>query len=661
MNISELARQLKTEPQILLETLPKLGIDIGEKAIQINDALAEKAKGAWGLHQRREQLKQKLAARSMEKEQDEANQKTVQTIKLPLFITVSDFAKKINIDVSKVIIKLMQEGVMAAMNQKIDYDTAHIIAEDLGLQTELSQEEKSDEQSKEITLSSIIKAEQKLEDRPPVVVVMGHVDHGKTTLLDSIRKTNVADGESGAITQHIGAYQVKITHSSSYQGKSITFIDTPGHEAFKGMRSRGGKVADIAVLVIAADDKIQPQTLESIEIIQKENLGLVVAINKIDRPEADIDAIKKQLSAINLTPEDWGGDVICVPISAKQNKNIDELLENILLLAEIKELKANPEGNLFATIIEADVDQGLGPVAAAIVQNGTLRQGDLIKCNGCGGRLKGLLDYQGHRIDSAGPAMPVKLLGLKTLPQVGDVIERAESLRELKKFSKKSRLFLDETEAKTKQEKTKIQIKIHLKADVLGTLEALMSEINKIKHELVDIKVVKHGLGNFTESDILDAEAQKLALLGFRVEAGAWAEHLINTRNIKFKTYTIIYKLLEDLRDSVEELIPPKIIEEEIGEIKILAVFTKSKNFQIIGGQITKGEIAGKTKFRIFRNNEVMGEGLILELQHNKEVVKKVKTPQECGLKVRGDLIIKIDDILRFYTTREEKRILQPR
>lgn len=659
MNISELARQLKTEPQILLEILPKLGIDIGEKAIQINDVLVEKAKNAWGLHQRREKLRQKLAAKAQEKEQDKASQKIVQTIKLPPFITVSNFAKKINIDVTKVIIKLMQEGVMAAMNQKIDYETAHIIAEDLGLQTELQEEDENDKQSEEITLSSIIKAEQKLEDRPPVVVVMGHVDHGKTTLLDSIRKTNVAEGESGAITQHMGAYQVKITHSSSYQGKSITFIDTPGHEAFKGMRSRGGKVADIAVLVIAADDKIQPQTLESIEIIQKENLGLIVAINKIDKPEADIDAIKKQLSEINLTPEDWGGDVICVPVSAKQNKNIDELLENILLLAEIKELKANPEGNLFATIIEADVDQGLGPVATAIIQNGALRQGDLIKCSGgCGGRLKGLLDYQGRKIDAAGPAMPVKLLGLKTLPQVGDVIERAQSLRELKKFSKKSRLSLGETVTKIKQEKTKIQIKIHLKADVLGTLEALISEIGKIKHELVDIKVVKHSLGDFTESDALDAEAQKIALIGFRVEADAGTKHLINTRNIKFKTYAIIYKLLEDLRDSVEELIPPKIIEEEIGEIKILAVFTKSKNFQIIGGQITKGEIAGRPKFRIFRNNEVMGEGSILELQHNKEVVKKAKAPQECGLKVKGDLIIKIDDVLRFYTTREEKRTL---
>ncbi len=658
MNISELARQLKTEPQILLETLPKLGIDIGEKAIQINDLLAEKAKNAWSLHQRREKLKQKLADSAHEKEKNRASQKIVQAIKLPPSITVSDFAKKINIDVAKIIIKLMQEGIMAAMNQKIDYETAHIIAEDLGLQTELTQEEKNDKELDQITLASIIKAEQKLEDRPPVVVVMGHVDHGKTTLLDSIRKTNVAEGESGAITQHIGAYQVKISHSSTYQGKSITFIDTPGHEAFKGMRSRGGKVADIAVLVIAADDKIQPQTLESIEIIQKENLGLIVAINKIDKPESDIDAIKKQLSEINLTPEDWGGDVICVPVSAKQNKNINELLENILLLAEIKELKASAQGNLFATIIEADLDQGLGPVASAIIQNGTLRRGDLIKCNECGGRLKGLLDYQGHRIDAAGPSMPVKLLGLKTMPQVGDVIEKALSLRELKKFSKKSRLSLNETEVKTKQEKTKIQIKIHLKADALGTLEALISEISKIKHELVDIKVVKNGLGNFTESDALDAEAQKLALIGFRVEAGAGANHLINTRNIKFKTYTVIYKLLEDLRDSVEELIPPKIIEEEIGEIKILAVFTKSKNFQIIGGQITRGEIAGRPKFRIFRNNEVMGEGLILELQHNKEVVKKAKAPQECGLKIKGDLIVKVNDILRFYTTREEKRIL---
>jgi translation initiation factor IF-2 len=652
MNISKLARQLKTEPQILREILPSLGIDIGAKAIQIDEALIPKVKSAWKLYQRREALKQKLAARKQKQPPSEPKQEIEkQVIKIPPQLTVSEFAKKLGIDIAKVITKLMQEGVMAAMNQKIDYETAHIVAEDFGIATELGEQEDKDQKFSP-KVEAVLSKEKNLKPRPPVVVVMGHVDHGKTTLLDTIRKTSVVANESGDITQHIGAYQVKVREPAIYQGKTITFIDTPGHQAFRGMRSRGGQVADIAVLVIAGDDKIQPQTLESIEIIQKQGLSMVVAINKIDKPEADIDKIKKQLSEINLTPEDWGGEIICVPISAKQNQNINELLENILLLTEVEELAANPEGQLFATIIEAHVDKGLGPVVMAIVQNGTVRQGDLIKCENFAGRIRGMLDFQGHKIGQAGPSTPVKLLGLKCLPQVGAVIQEVGSLEKIKKMVKKHRITLAEPETKGKKLKNKLQIKIYLKTDVMGTLEALIGEINKIKHQMADIKVVKQGLGNFTETDALEAEAQGAVLIGFKVAATTGA------REVKYKTYSVIYKLLDDLRNSLEDLIPPRIVEENIGQAKVLAIFSKTSDYQIIGGNVVEGIIQPQAKFRIFRNDEVMGEGSVIQLQSNKQIVKKVKAPQEFGLKTRGDLIIKQGDELRFYTTREEKRKL---
>lgn len=653
MNISELARHLKTEPQTLKEKLPELGIDIGEKAIQIDDSLVEKAKLAWKQYQKREKLRQKLAKRKQEKEKTELQDKSL--IKLPKAITVSEFAKRIGIDVSKVILKLIQEGVMASMNQKIDYETASIVAEDFGVQTMLTEEE-SIEESDNNTLKQILDKEKAyLQPRPPIVVVMGHVDHGKTTLLDAIRKTNIAEKEPGAITQHIGAYQVKLETENEYKGKIITFIDTPGHEAFKGMRSRGGKVADIAVLVIAADDKIQPQTIESIEIIQKERLAMIVAINKIDSKTADVDKIKKELSEINLTPEDWSGDVICVPVSAKNGENINTLLENILLVADIEDLKANPNGELYATIIESNIDKGLGPVATAIIQNGTLKIGDIIVCEESGGKVKGLLDFKGNRIEYAGPSTPVKILGFKSTPPIGTIISRAKSIKEIKKIKKTPIINIQGTHPKPKEEQAKYVIKIFLKTDVVGTLEALINEILKIKHEKAEIQIIKHGLGEFNENDILEAESEKAILISFKAGATSKAKQLISSRGITYREYDVIYKLIEDLTEHLEDILPPKVTEEDIGEAEILAVFTKTPKYMIVGGRATKGKIVNNSKFRIFRQGEVMGEGSVLELQSGKQPKKQVKAPQEFGIKIKGDPIIKEGDTLQFYTIKEEK------
>lgn len=653
MNISELARQLKTEPQTLREKLPELGIHIGVKAIQIDDASVPKAIEAWRQYERKEALKQKLA---LKKQKQETVQPTDEhLVTLPPSITVSAFAKKLKTDVSKVIIKLMQEGVMAAMNQKIDYETASIVAEDFGFKPIRGEAEEEINENNQV--ETIIAKESALVSRPPVVVVMGHVDHGKTTLLDTIRKTKVAEQEAGAITQHMGAYQITVETPLEYKGRVITFIDTPGHEAFRGMRSRGGKVADLAVLVVAADDKIQPQTLESLDIIQKEKLALIVAINKIDKPEADVDRIKGSLSEIGLTPEDWGGDTICVPLSAKAGTNIDQLLEHILLVAEVEDLKANPAGQMCGTIIESHTDKGLGPVSTGIIQNGTLTVGMLIKCGDTGGKIKGLQDFTGKTIPTAGPSTPVRILGLKTLPQVGDVLMKAESLKEIQKLSKKfhtvgAALF---TESEVKKAPLH-QLKIFLKTDVLGTLEALEGEISKLKYEDAEIRIVKKALGAFTENDVLEAEASNARMVGFKVEATPGALHFINARNLSFKTYTVIYQLLDDLKAALLELIPPEVIEEDTGEAKILATFSKSGNTQIVGGRVTVGKALASAKVRIFREGEILGEGTVIELQYNKSAAKEILAPQEFGIKLKSDIPIKENDVLQFYTVREEKR-----
>ncbi|MBI4360111.1 MAG: translation initiation factor IF-2, partial [Candidatus Jacksonbacteria bacterium] len=653
--VSDLARQLKTEPNILLEKLPLMGFAVGERAIQIDDAQVDAITDSWKQYEKRERLKQKIAARQAQLETTSGEVNAANhPIQIPPTITVSEFAKRINVDVTKVIIKLMHEGVMAAFNERIDYETASIIAEDFGIKTARGAPEEMNLDTGP-SIKDIVKGEETLISRPPVVVVMGHVDHGKTTLLDTIRKTHVADTESGAITQHMSAYQTLVKDPDSGEMRLITFIDTPGHEAFREMRSRGGRVADIAVLVAAADDKIQPQTLESINVTQSEGLALIVAINKVDKPEADIDRIKTQLSEINLTPEDWGGDTICVPISAKHGKNIEELLETILLVANVSELKASLEGTLYGTIIESHIDKGLGPIATAIIQNGTLSSGDAVMCGETGGKVKGLLDYQGKTIASAGPSTPVTILGLKTAARVGDIVKRVSDVRDIKKIKKQRsiKIAIQKTNSKTDNKKREFAIPIILKTDVFGTLEALLGEIDKIKHTRGAIEVVKQGLGNFTENDVLEGDAIGARLIGFKVKPTAGAEQLLRNRKLTIKTYNLIYELLDYLREELKKIIPAEIIEEQIGEAEVLAIFGKSGKHMILGGRVKDGMINTEANWRVFREDEVLGEGAILEIQSNKQAARVVRAPQEFGLKVRGDLVIKEGDILKFHTTKE--------
>src|SRR3989338_3710667 len=419
MNATELARKLKIPTKELLEILPAVGFDIGRRAIKIDNRQAQKIIEQWP--RLLAEYKEKLAAVAATEEVVETKTEGPKKIAIPAVIRVRDFAQKLAIPLSKVMADLMKNGVLSSMNEEIDFDTASIVGQDLGFEVvsdnqSSGQEEKNKSETLETLLAETDKT--KLKMRAPVVVIMGHVDHGKTKLLDAIRKTNVMEGESGGITQHIGAYQVETEHKGAK--KTITFLDTPGHEAFKAMRSRGGQIADLAILVVAADDGLKPQTLESLAIIQKEKLPFIVAINKIDKESADIERVKKELTEVNILPEDWGGKTITAPISALKGQGIKELLDLALLVADMEELKADASGTAVGTIIESHIDKGEGPVATVLVQAGTLNREDLLIVGPVAGKVKALKDWNGADVDRATPGMPVKILGLKNLPEVGE-------------------------------------------------------------------------------------------------------------------------------------------------------------------------------------------------------------------------------------------------
>lgn len=647
MNVSELARKLKVTKEELFLGLKELNFDIGAKAIQIDDRVAEKIIQSW------KEVAKKMKAQKQEEllEEEVIIDKPVEDkrILIPDFITVHDLASKLKIPVIKVISELMKNSIIATINERIDFATASIIAEDMGFKLEKGEE---NEAKKGIDFKELIKEEDttKLIARAPVVVVVGHIDHGKTRLLDAIRETHVEDGEAGGITQHIGAYQVV------KKGRAITFIDTPGHEAFNTMRARGGKVADIAILVIAADDRVQPQTIESIKIIEQEKLPFIVAINKIDKPEANVEKIKKQLAELNLIPEDWGGKTICSLVSAKTKEGLDELLDMILLVAEMEKdkLLANPNREAIGTIIEAHLDRGEGPVATVLIHAGTLEVGDPVLINKTYGKIKALRDWQNHNIKAVLPSMPAKILGLKGLPETGDVLEVIKDKKILKQRIKDlPEEYKKELKTGKKKEENKV-LKIFLKTDVLGSQEAIIESLEKIKHTEVEVIIVKHGLGDITAIDILDAEASHGKILGFNVGIDAEAEKISQERGIEVKTFKIIYDLIDWIRDELKKLLAPEVIKITIGKLKVLAVFRKENNYAVIGGRVEDGKIEKKRKVRIIRNEKEIGEGYLNQLQINKANVEEARSGQECGMKIEKFMDIQEGDILEFY--REESR-----
>jgi len=658
MNVSKLARQLNVSTKELLEKLPELGFAIGTRAIKVDDSQVDKILMAWKQRSKLLAIKRQNEAVTEIRGQVAANIEQKKTLALGSTIIVKDLAEKINMPLSKVMGEMMRNGIMASLNERLDFDTASIIAEDLGFKvTRLETEDVEQEQSKKSQLEAIMSKRTKSSIRPPVVVVMGHVDHGKTKLLDAIRKTNLVAGEAGGITQHIGAYQTIVKKDK--EERLITFLDTPGHEAFKAMRSRGGQIADVAILVVAADDGIKPQTLESLAIIQKENLPFIVAINKIDKEGADIERVKKELAEINLTPEDWGGKTICVPISALQGKGLEELLEMVLLVADIGDLAADESGSALATVIESHLDKNEGPVATVLVQAGTLKVNDLITVGAITGKVKALKTWKGESIDQATPGTPAKLLGLKAVPQSGDLLHVTTDVKEFRKQAKNMpsdhgnishKTTHNVTNTTETTDQTIPTLNVVVKADVLGSLEAIEESLIKLNNAKARIKIVKKGLGFITESDVQTAETAEAILIAFHLPANRLMTMKIAEKQIRFYQFDIIYKLLERLEVELKNLEQPNIVRTLIGKLKVLAVFKVIKKETILGGAVTEGMVKNPCKVKVLRNNEIITFGDLTDLEANKEKMTEVVAGNQVGMRFAGEPVIAAGDILEFFT-----------
>jgi len=657
MNITELARKLRTTTDELKEKLPEMGFDIGKKAIKVDDRLAGRIMRAWNEYlYRKEQEKAYMRTKGVG-EDGEATEERGE-VKIPPVLTVRDFAAILNLPVTDVIKELMRSGVMATLNQRIDYDTAAIVAEDLGYTSVQQKVDEELELEKDKRVQDMLDLDEGMVPRPPVIVVMGHVDHGKTKLLDTIRSTNVVAGESGGITQHIGAYQIE------RNGQMLTFIDTPGHEAFSAMRSRGAKVADVAILIVAANDGVKPQTVEAQKIAEAAGIPIVVAINKIDLPDADIEKTKQDLSQHNLMCEDWGGKIVCVPISAKQNEHIDELLDQVLLVAEIeaKKIVANPNGVVFGTVVESHVDKGVGPVATVLVKNGTLRKGDQVMVDGdFYGKIRIMRNYLGQELNEATPSTPAQVIGLKTAPVVGDVIEvtvgKVKKIKAHKLDKKEQSIYANVAENGDDEDgEVKAKLNIVMRSDVLGSQEAIIEALEKLNSENVSVKFVSTGLGNVTESDVMSAHATGSMLIGFNVKPSQQAESLAQEKGIAVNIYKIIYELIDEVKVRMNELIKPEIVREDLGKIEIIKTFKKGDNFMVVGGKVLNGKIVKNTKAAVLRNEEFVLNGIIKELKVGKESVVDVMKGQECGIEFEGQPLIEEGDVLDVYVEREVQR-----
>lgn len=652
MNITELARILRINPQELRDLLPQLGFAIGQKAIKVDNNTAKKIIKDWPFLRR--QWEQKKADAALKK-QDEVLPKEKKTIAVPRVITVRAYAELAGIPINRVLAELMKNGVFTSINEKIDFDTASIVGDGLNLDVQVAEENSVSNEKEDKKLEVILANENKkdLKPRPPVIVVMGHVDHGKTKLLDSIRSTNVIAGEAGGITQHIGAYQI------TRKGQVITFIDTPGHEAFTAMRSRGAKVADIAILVVAADDGVKPQTVEAFRIIEAAKIPYLVAMNKIDKPTADINRTKQELSTqLNISPEDWGGKIICAPISAKEGTGIEDLLDMVLLVAETEgaSLLANPEADAAGTVVESNVDKAAGPQATILVQNGTLRVGDQLCFNEViYGKVKSLKNYKGEDIKEAGPSTPAKILGLKISPAVGDILNVGEGEKVRTKKIKTSSGAADvlPTSSEDNPEDKAPRIKLVIKTDFLGSAEAIEESLMKLNNEKVKVKIISKGLGYITEGDVKRAEDAGAKVLGFNVRMSPAIETLVREKKVTVKIYSVIYDLIKFVKEEMQLLVKPEINRVELGRLKVLAIFRTETNSQIVGGKVLDGEIKNNSLIEVRRGEDFMVNGKLTRLQSGKQDVESVGQDQEAGLKYEGKPIVEVGDILNVY--REER------
>ena len=617
---------------------------------------------------KKQKITQKSAQRSRQKystkretEQDklrrlelERARKRQLHVRIPDSITVGELASRLKVTATEVIKKLMMLGVMATINEEIDFDTASLVAEELGAKVEheviVTIEERlidEDDDSEDT------------QERCPIVVVMGHVDHGKTSILDRIRHAHVTAGEAGGITQHIGAYQVQ------YEGKDITFLDTPGHEAFTAMRARGANITDIAILVVAADDGIMPQTVESINHAKAAGISVIVAINKMDKEGANPDRVKEELTKYGMVCEEWGGDVICVPVSAKTGEGIDDLLENILLVAETSELKANPDRRAKGTVVEARLDKGRGPIATLLVQNGTLHTGDVIIAGTAVGRVRVMTNDKGTVVESAGPSVPVEITGLAEVPEAGDIFNAVEDerlARELveqrkheakqAKFNEYQKVTLDNLFSQIEQGEMK-ELSLIVKADVQGSVEAVTQSLEKLSNEEVRVRVIHGGVGGIKESDVMLASASNAIIIGFNVRPDQTAEEIAARDKVDIRTYRVIYDAIEEVETAMKGMLAPKFREVVMGRIEVRQVYKITNVGQVAGAYVLSGKVTRQCQIRVVRDGIVIAEDKMSSLKRFKDDVKEVGESYECGITLEKFHDFKEGDIFEAFIMEE--------
>lgn len=578
-------------------------------------------------------------------------------IEIPESITVKDLATEMKITSGEVIKKLLGLGIMATINNELDFDTAFLIAGEFGI----SAKKKNVITDEDKLIDETEDKEEDLEPRPPVIVVMGHVDHGKTSLLDAIRSTNVIEGESGGITQHIGAYQVKIND------RNITFLDTPGHEAFTSMRARGAQITDIAILVVAANDGVMPQTVEAINHAKAANIPIIVAVNKMDLPDANFDKVQQELMKYELVPEEWGGTTIYVPISAKKKQGIDNLLEMVLLQADILELKANPKKQAKGTVIEAKLDKSRGPVATMLVQRGKLDVGDTIIVGSSIGRIRTMQDYKGKKVKTAGPSTPVEITGLTSVPQSGDIFyevkdeKTAKHLIEKRKYEERQKglnkstvVTLDDLFKKIESENLK-QLNLIVKADVQGSVEALKQSLEKLSNDEVQVKVIHSNVGGVTETDVTLAKVSNAIIIAFNVRPEILAKAEADKENVQIKTYSVIYDAINDVEAAMKGMLDPVYKEVIIGTAEVRQTFKVSNVGTIAGAYVLTGKVSRNAGIRVIRDNIVIHDGKLISLKRFKDDVKEVATSYECGLQIENFNDVQEGDTLEVYVMEEVK------
>ena len=593
-------------------------------------------------------------------------------IEIPETLTVRDLADRIEASPIDVIKHLMANGVMANINQQIDFDTAAIVIAEFGYEAQAVEPLESDspEDATELPRWRQMLDEEdpeKLVDRPPVVTILGHVDHGKTTLLDAIRQEDVAAGEAGGITQHIGAYQI------SHNDRPITFLDTPGHAAFTAMRARGAQGADIAVLVVAADDGVMPQTREALAHANAARVPMVVALNKVDRPNANPDKVKQELADVGLVPDEWEGDTMVVPVSAKQGSGIEDLIEAILLVADSNEIRANPDGNVFGTVIEGELDKTKGILATLLIQNGTLRVGDVVMAGNAHGRVRAMFDYQGKPIKEAPPSTPASVLGLSDVPRAGELFTLVESEREAKAIIKarEAKAIIKAREDKKVSAPTGApsmtldhlfeayqageaqELRLVVKADVQGSLEPIINSLEELSVGDIRINVLHSATGNIGEDDVMLAAASGAIVVGFNVSADQAAKRAGETERVDIRLYDVIYRLTEDIEKALKGMLKPEKRVVDLGQAEVLKIFTIPKMGKIAGCRVLEGEIRRNARIRVVRDEENLHEGPIASLKHEKEDVTEIREGFECGIALKGFEAFKKGDKLMAFVIEE--------